>query len=591
MASTTELFRQAENHIRGGRHDAAIATYRKILKHDPADFRAEYRIAVVQLMAGRHAVGEKLLRKCARERPNDPDILFSLGRACAAQGNHDDAIEFLTQANRIAHGRADIMSALGDAHYLSGDPERALDIYRETIALAPDDMRTRVNIATIISRSGHRDEAVEFMRPAYEAAGIQPAIARIFAEMLRAKGEFDEALQIIDVLLAETPDDLAAVSSKAGILDRSGDSRAAADLLLPFLETGAQSPDFARACGQVALNLSEPILPLDRVAGLIQDSLQQIRSNRFERRGLSFMLAGLQEKLGDYPRAFETCLAANAVSSIPYDRAATEERFNAYRETFAPQKIPNLARASVLSSRPLFILGMPRSGTTLVEQILDSHPDTTGGGELPNIQFASRAIEGYPASLETTSTSALDAMAETYLDHLAEISADSRYVTDKMPINFEHLGFIWQALPGARIIHCRRHPLDVCLSCLFRNFQNENSFAGSIESLADYYRHYDALMAFWSGVLDLPRFDLRYDDLVTDPAPTVAAILEFCDLPWDDACLAFDRNQRFIKTASYAQVRRPINTAGLGRHVKYAAQLAPLAAALSEEIARYEAGD
>ena len=553
--------------------------------------RAKYRIAVVHLMVARYADGEALLRECARTQPGDPDILYSLGRACAAQGKHDDAIAFLTDAATQAPRRADVLSALGDAHYLSGDPQTAFDIYHKAIAIAPEDLRTRVNIATIVSRSGNREGAVAFMRPAYEAAGNQPAIARVFAEMLRANGEFDEALRIADTLLAAAPDDLAAISCKAGILDRSGDSRAAAELLLPSLEAGAQSPDFARVCGQVALNLSERILPLDRVARLLETSLEQVRANSFERRGLLFMLAGLQQRLGDHPQAFKTCLAANAETPPAYDRAATDARFAAYRETFATGTLPTLARGSNRSEKPLFILGMPRSGTTLVEQILDSHSAVTGGGELPDIQFATRGISGYPASLGTATAGDLDRISEGYIDHLQSIAPDSRYVTDKMPINFEHLGFIWQLLPGARIIHCRRHPLDVCLSCLFQNFQNENSFAGSLESLADYYRHYAALMEFWDAALDLPRFDLRYDDLVTNPEATVSTMLEFCGLPWEESCLAFDKNQRFVKTASYAQVRRPINRSGLGRHERYATQLAPLADALAPEIARYEAGD
>ncbi|MDA0785235.1 MAG: sulfotransferase [Proteobacteria bacterium] len=590
MASITELFRQAQRHAQAGRHDAAIATYQNILKQDPSDIRARYRIAVMHLMAGRYADGETLLRACLRQTPDNPDILYSLGRTCLAQSNYADAITFQTKAARLAPKRADIMSALGDAYYLSGNPEKAFEGYRAAIALAPDDMRTRVNIATLINRSGNHDDAVEFMRPAYEAAGENAQVARIFAETLRANGAFDEALGVIEKVLVQAPDDLDAICAKAGILDRSGDNRAAAALLLPLLESGTQTPELARVCGQVALNQSEPVLPIERVLALIEACVNHNSSSTFERRGLLFMLAGLLDRQGEYSRAFELCQAANLESKATYDRIETGARFAAYRDTFSPENLLRLSRASVRTTRPLFIVGMPRSGTTLVEQILDSHPDVAGGGELTDIQFATRKISGYPASLSRATSAELDAVAESYISVLENLSPDARYVTDKMPVNFEHLGFIWQAFPDARIVHCRRHPLDVCLSCLFRNFQTENRFAQDIESLADYYRHYHAQMDFWEETLDQPRFDLRYDDLVADPEKTVAALLDFCDLPWDDACLAFDKNRRFIKTASYAQVRRPINTAGLGRHLKYAAQLAPLAEALSDEIARYEAG-
>lgn len=591
MTSTTELFKQAEKHAHAGRLDAALTTYRRILKKNPSDIRARYRVAVIHLMAGRYAKGAQLLRDCLKSEPNNADILFSLGRACHAQGLHADAIEALTRAERIAPDRTDIKSALSDPHFLSDNSEKAFEICRETIARAPDDVRTRINFATILSRSGKRSEAVELMRPAYAEADEDPAIAKIFAQALSADGKTDEAFNVINKAIAKAPDDIAAISGKAVILDRAGDNRAAAELLLPHLEAGTQSLQFVHACGQVALNQNEEILPLRRVATLVEACVQNDMANSFERRGLLFSLADLLDKLDEFAAALKHCRAANAALPSTYDPAEIDARFGAYRATFDPKNLPNLPRASKGSTRPLFIVGMPRSGTTLVEQILDSHPDVAGAGELTDIQFAAREIDGYPATLGEISVETLDAVAESYLMTLGNVSKDTRYVTDKMPINFENLGFIWQMFPDAHVIHCRRHPLDICLSCLFRNFQNENRFARDIESLAHYFRHYSQLMTFWDEALDLPRFDLRYDDLVEDPRQTVAALLEFCDLPWDDACLSFDKNRRFIKTASYAQVRRPINKAGLGRHLKYADELAPLAEALSEEIARYEAGD
>lgn len=577
--------------MRAGRHDAAISAYRKILRKDPSDIRAKYRIAVVMLIAGRFADGEKLLRECLEAQPENADILFSLGRACHAQGRHDHAIEALTRAAAIAPRRSDIKSALGDAYFLSDKLEQAFGIYREAIALKPDDVRTRINFAQILSRSGKRPEAVELMRTAYAGASNQPGVAKIFAQALSANGDTEEALTVIDKVIGENPNDIGAIASKATTLDRAGENRAAGELLLPHLESSTKSTQFAHACGQVALNQSDDVLPLDRAASLIETCVGEDIANSFERRSLLFTLSGLLDKLGNYAQAFEYCQAANAVLPSTYDPAEVDERFDNYRKIFETGNLPSLARASTRSERPLFILGMPRSGTTLVEQILDSHPQVSGGGELPDIQFASRDIAGYPASLQDISTTLLDAVAAAFLETLGDISADTRYVTDKMPINFEHLGFIWQMFPDARIIHCRRHPLDISLSCLFQNFQNGNSFAWDMSSLAHYFRHYDEIMSFWGRTLDLPRFDLRYDDLIADPQKTVAALLEFCDLPWDDACLAFDKNKRFIKTASYAQVRRPINKAGLGRHLKYADQLAPLADALADEIARYEAGN
>jgi tetratricopeptide (TPR) repeat protein len=590
MTSTDNLFKKAEEHVGAGRLEAAIGTYKSLLRHNPKDVRAMYRLGVVLLMQGRYADGEERLRACLCLRPGDADILYSLGRACLAQGRNAEAVEVAKRGIQVAPSRPDLHALLGDAYFLGGHPQWAFEVYEKTLELNPRDLRTRVNIALAIARLSSRNDAVAFMRPAYEEAGDRKEIALAFAKSLRIEGAFDEALEVIDRVLESAPGDLDVIACKAGILDRTGDNSGAAAMLLPHLESDAPTSDFVQICGLTALNQNEPLLPIDRVVTLVESFAARRQPNIYERRSLLFTLAELLEIKGEYARAFEACLRANAEITLAYDVAATRDRFAGYREIFSADRLPGLPRASNRSTRPLFIVGMPRSGTSLIEQILDSHPDVAGAGELTDIPFATRRIGGYPRGIADMESGDLDAIAASYFDTLDSVSAETRHVTDKMPINFEHLGFIRQVLPGARIIHCRRHPLDVCLSCLFINFQNENRFANGLESLADYYRHYHALMDFWAENLDLPRFELRYDDLVDDPRATIAAVLEFCDLPWDDACLAFDRNRRRVMTASYAQVRRPINRAGLGRYAKYARELAPLAEALAVEIARYEAG-
>ena len=324
------------------------------------------------------------------------------------------------------------------------------------------------------------------------------------------------------------------------------------------------------------------------MVALLERCLADTKLNRFERRGLLFLQANLLQSAGDTDAAFETCARANAAAGVSYDAAAVDARFAAYRETYAAPALPDLARARERTDRPVFIIGLPRSGTTLVEQILDSHPDVAGGGELPGVPDTAQKIEGYPHGSARLDTPSLDSFAQAYLADLERVSGNARFVTDKMPVNTEHLGLIWQMLPGARIVHVQRHPLATGLSCYFQNFRSGNAFTFSLEAFAHYYRHTDALMSHWRRTLDLPVHTLRYEALVRDPGPTIEALLAFCDLPWDDACLAFDRNTRFVETLSYAQVRKPLSDEPVARHAQYAAQLGPLSALLSEEIARYE---
>lgn len=589
MATLQHQFQAAELLARTGKLDEAFQAYARILRRDPGNTVARYRVAVVELMRGRMPEGEKHLRFCLRKDPENPDILYSLGRARAAQGDHTEAVEHLAMAAAQAPDRTDIQAALGDSYFLSGALTDALAVYTVASAGAPDDPRIKVNMAHAYSRLSDYENALKASREAVALAPGRPEIMLAHATTLRSAGKLTDADQVVDELLSHDPQNLSAIACKAEIRDRQGHNSDAASLLAPLLDCDPPPLALARACGQVAINQAENVFPIDRVVSLIDRTLAQSGLNQLERRGLLFIQAALIQKTGDHEAAFDAAARANTEAAIEYDRDAVNRRFDRYCNTFALERLPRLSRSTVQDETPLFVVGMPRSGTSLVEQILDSHPDVAGGGELPGIPGATQALADYPDTLESLDTGTLDTIAQTYLSELRAISADARFVTDKMPINAEHLGFIWQLFPNARIVHCRRHPLAIGLSCFFQNFRTGNEFTFSLEGFAHYYRHYDSLMTYWQTALNLPVFEVRYETLTESPRDTIAGMLAFLDLPWDDACLAFDKNKRFVDTLSYAQVRRPISRDASARHRKYADQLKPLAEALADEIARYEA--
>ncbi len=589
MSDTTERFAQAAALARDGRLDDAHAAFTAILNDDPRNEDARYRVAVVDLMRGNHADGAARLRECLTARPENPDILFSLARACQALGDYEEAIAHFTTATRIARDRPDILSGLGDALYLSGDMEGSLDPYHRAHKLSPRDPRIPVNMANAFSRLGDHNSALTAAETAARLAPDAPDVLLMQANTLRAAQQLDDALAIANRLLRSTPDHLGAIACKAEILDRRGDSEAAASLLVPHLDIDPVPPQLARAFGQVAVNRGQESLPPGKVAALLERCLAGAGLTRLDRRGLLFLLANLLQSMGETDAAFDACTRANEAAAQAYDPQETDRRFMAYRQVFNASTVDILPRAGNSSERPLFIVGLPRSGTTLVEQILDSHPDVDGGGELAAIPLMVARLGDYPVSLTTIAPAELDAMAQSYLDGQDSISADARFVTDKMPVNTEHLGFISRLFPGARVVHVRRHPLAIGLSCYFQNFRNRNEFTYSLDGFAHYHRHTSALMDHWKATLDLKFHDIRYEALVSDPGPVISELLEFCGLPWDDACLAFDRNRRFVDTLSYAQVRKPLTREPAERHVKYAEHLRPLAEALADDIALYEA--
>jgi hypothetical protein len=233
---------------------------------------------------------------------------------------------------------------------------------------------------------------------------------------------------------------------------------------------------------------------------------------------------------------------------------------------------------------------MPRSGTTLVEQILASHPAVFGAGELLRVgEIAQRLPSAlgsrldYPLCLADFSQQAADAAAQEYLDYLQSLSGgEATRVTDKMPGNFMHLGLIDLLFPGARIIHCMRDPLDTCLSCYSQNF-NGHEYTHDLSHLGHFYRDYQRIMQHWRGVVRVPVLEVQYEALVEDPEPGSRRLIEFCGLPWDDSCLRFYENKRTVVTASYDQVRRPIYKTSTERWRNYERHIDPLKAALAGE--------
>jgi hypothetical protein len=306
---------------------------------------------------------------------------------------------------------------------------------------------------------------------------------------------------------------------------------------------------------------------------------------------VAFLLGSLAEAAGEHPAAFEWFERGNGLQSGEFDIAAHERWID--RLVAAAGSTP---RGRSGSRGPVFVVGMPRSGTTLVERMLAAHPALFGAGELGRIGELSVAMEQrgwrYPESLDALPGAALAGWARDYLARVERQGARGRIPVDKMWQNFEHLGLIRRLFPDARIVHCRRHPLDVGLSCLANHFSSAGAFAFSrtLPGVAAYYRGYERLVAAWRARLDPPMLELRYESLIADPRRALRELLDFLGLPFEPRCLEFHREPGVVLTASYAQVRRPLYASSVGRWRRFRAQLAPLAAALRDLVTDSEIG-
>jgi hypothetical protein len=325
----------------------------------------------------------------------------------------------------------------------------------------------------------------------------------------------------------------------------------------------------------------------DAVAWL-EEILADGLSERNDEARLHFCLGKIFDGMGEFDKAFAHFELGNTLKRVNFGASHYTEEMDALKRFFTPTMLASLPRASNRSELPVFIVGMPRSGTTLVEQILASHPAVFGAGELEDINRLVRMLPSrlggdteYPQCLTNLGQELLDTMAQTYLDRLHGLANGALRVTDKMPHNFMSLGIIELMFPHARVIHCLRDPLDTCLSIhTHYDFNEHHGYAFDLRSLGEYYRKYLELMDHWRAVLSIPIFDLCYEDLISDQEGKSRALVEFCGLEWDPACLRFYESRRVANTMSHDQVRQPVYTKSIGRWKNYRRYLEPLNTAL-----------
>ncbi|RMF78332.1 MAG: hypothetical protein D6739_11905, partial [Nitrospirae bacterium] len=406
--------------------------------------------------------------------------------------------------------------------------------------------------------------------------------------VLTKLGRRREAMQAYRRGLEVSAEDLDLVACEADLLDQEGEVEAAYERVASFVERGVDHPGLgivlANVCRHVG-RCEEAVAYLERQRSR-GDLQPEIRAE------VCFALGKLYDRAGRYDEAFATFREANGLMRLRFDEEAHAADIDGLIEIFTPGFLERAPRAKVETDLPLFVIGLPRSGTSLVEQIVASHPQAAGAGEIGDIgHFVERLVGrrggrgGYPECFRHLTARELDAMAQEYVDHLRRLAPGAVRVTDKMLQNYQHLGLIALLFPRARVIHIRRDPRDNALSIYFQQFLGNLSFSGDLRQIGVYYRHYRRLMDHWRQVLALPVLELDYEALVAEPERWIREIVAFAGLPWDERCLAFHETRRTVATLSYDQVRQPIYTSSVGRWRHYERHLEPLYQGLGERLA------
>ncbi len=567
---------------------------------DNVDIHAD--CGAIMNMLGRAAEAEAACRHVIASRPRHAEAWNNLSVALDLQGRRDEALEACDQALALRGDYVDALVNKGSLLVKTRDPVGAIETLAEAVHFAPNNPLARVNLAAALRAVGEPDLACEQSREAIRAKPDFPEAHGALGDSLAGMGLFDQAIESYDKALELRPGFMAARLNKAAaefkrgnldvsieayravIVDFPGSADAEAGLGVVLLAAGKLEDAVAAFRRAVEINprhgegwaalasapgnaLAEA--DLKAVAALCDD-LALAPDTRV---AAHFALAETYDRKGDHATAFRHFGAGNEMrKSVLAERDQTfdiEVLNEAVDDIIAAYPADPAQKGGVSDDRrPVFVVGMPRSGTTLVEQILASHPDVAGAGEALSI-----AALDPQASDTKNAAEALDRLGNRVSG--ANSSAAKRIV-DKTPFQFFHLGVIRRLFPNAAIVHCRRDPLDTGLSCFMQNFTDDYPWSCDLAHIGAYINAYQRLMAHWRNVLGPTLIEVDYELLVTEPRPQIERLLEALGLAWDPACLEFHRTERTVQSASNWQVRQPMYRHAIGRATSYEEHLASL---------------
>ncbi|MFT5485633.1 MAG: tetratricopeptide (TPR) repeat protein [Alphaproteobacteria bacterium] len=602
---------------RSGDFPKAEKLYRRLLKTNPGDPELLHLLGLTYDATGRSDEASKTISLAIEKNGRNPTYRVNLGLVLGRQGRAAEALAEFDWALALKPGDPVANFNAGVLHEQLGETDAAILRYREVIEVDPRVTSAFNNLANILFKKGAGQEAVELLTRALKNDPDQYECRFNLARILNALNAFDRALpharscvsanpqhaeacfelgnalvqtgnhaegiEAYDDALRLLPDNVAAQSNKGLALLETGDIAAA----VAELEAAIQL-DNTYGPAHFNLALASPSVDAGRQLERVQAALAGKPSGREHEMYLRFAEAIRLDALGRFDEAFDAFSMANDLVEPGYDADATEVMVGEVISTFTAEMFASRADFGSASAHPVFIVGMPRSGTSLVEQILASHPSVAGGGERWTFDLLTLAVGGFMKSsasypgcfLEMTREQSKE-LADQLEGEMREIAGERPRLTDKLPGNFMNLGVIALLFPNATIIHCRRNSLAVGLSCFMTKFREDPAFAYDLETIGHFYTQYQRLMAHWQENLPAKIVEVEYEDLVGNPDTKIPALIAACRLDWDERCLRPHETVRSVRTASLSQVRRPIYGGSVEKWRSYEQHLAPLILAIN----------
>ncbi|MCA8901131.1 MAG: sulfotransferase [Hyphomonas sp.] len=657
-APADATLRQAQKAIQAGNFPAAAKLVSDVLAAQPNHQDALYMAAVCARYEGRHDDALARLAELKSAAPDYGRAYQEEGHLKRKLGDIPGALTAFALATRFNPSLIASWKAQGDLHDIAGNPagaasaraqvERLQALPRELLAVTnhihegrifraeelaraflqrhPAHVEGMRLLADIGTRLGVHEDADFLLESAIELEPDNIQLRLDYIQALRKRQKFTAALEQAEALMARDPDNPVFQSHYAIESMQAGDYETALDTFEQVLKTLPDDPATLVSRGHAlkTYGRTEDAIASYQAAAQVSPGqgdawygLANLKTYRFSEDELSrmealmaspdldhmsrihiaFALGKAREDRKDYDAAFEAFAQGNALKhqTIRYTTQQMQAEFESQKSICTRDLFEKQAGKGNPTPDPIFILGLPRAGSTLIEQILASHPDVDGTLELPNILSLAHRLRGrkqisdrehYPRILHDLSADELRALGQDYLDNTRIHRADAPFFTDKMPNNFRHIGLIHLILPNAKIIDARRNPMDCCWSGFKQLFAEGQEFTYSLQDIGHYYRGYVDLMTHWDAVLPEGRIlRVQHEDVLDDLEGEVRHLLDHCGLPFDQRCVDFHQTERAVRTASSEQVRRPINKRGLEQWRPYEAHLDPLKAALGPALA------
>jgi tetratricopeptide (TPR) repeat protein len=537
---------------------------------------------------GRLTEAEAVYRAVLSRSPDDAGALHYIGLANYQAGRLDEADAFMSRSLEIDHSCANTWNDLGAVKLKSGKLEESIHHFARALELNARHIDALNNIAAALRRLYRFESALAPLRLLAQLRPRSADVMRNLADTLYNVGAVAESIETYHDAIRLDPQDKAARLGMAEACEAAGKFRQARWQYVAVLRRDPANP--------LALSKLLQMREGEAEAGWVAAAQQLSERDDTEIQAKTRLNIGLAhhfDRIGAYDSAFRHLKRARDQQARmhPFRSDGYSAAVDTLIDVLTKDFFQSVRRHDGSNGRPIFIVGMPRSGTTLTEQVLASHSCVAAGGELaalPRASYRVQELSGehrpYPHGLKSMSAASLNALANGYLEQLGRIDAGNRKVTDKLPFNFMHLGLIALMFPNAKVVHCRRDPMDNCMSCYFTSFAEEVQFANDLETLGRYYRDYHRLMQHWSVALPLEMFVLKYEDLVCDTEATMRNLLAYCELEWEPACSKYYETQRGIRTPSRWQVRQPIYGNSMARWRHYERYLAPLKLALGTTL-------